>query len=196
GPRSPTPPVDERSIDPTDGKATVPRRKSDNRHRHYDMQGERPATLEPVQSAALRQKLLNALEDITSADSATVWAREALAAKNRLAADDAKLVETAFEHKLSELPSSETAQAAGDAAPTILVDIAETQEIRTTENGIDKSQLAIATPRRRRSREHLRFVAQQACLVCGRKQSDPHHLRYLQPRALGRKVSDEFAVPL
>ena len=31
---------------------------------------------------------------------------------------------------------------------------------------------------------------------CGRKQSDPHHLRYLQPRALGRKVSDEFAVPL
>jgi hypothetical protein len=32
--------------------------------------------------------------------------------------------------------------------------------------------------------------------ICGRKQSYPHHLRYLQPRALGRKVSDEFAVPL
>ena len=28
------------------------------------------------------------------------------------------------------------------------------------------------------------------------KPSDPHHLRYLQPRALGRKASDEFAVPL
>ena len=41
-----------------------------------------------------------------------------------------------------------------------------------------------------------RYVGQQACLICGRKQSDPHHLRYLQPRALGRKVSDEFAVPL
>jgi hypothetical protein len=37
---------------------------------------------------------------------------------------------------------------------------------------------------------------QQPCLVCGRKPSDPHHLRYLQPRALGRKASDEFAVPL
>jgi hypothetical protein len=36
----------------------------------------------------------------------------------------------------------------------------------------------------------------QACLICGRKQSDPHHLRYLQPRALGRKASDEFAVPV
>ena len=62
--------------------------------------------------------------------------------------------------------------------------------------GIDKSVLVIATPRRYRNREHLRYVAQQACLICGRKQSDPHHLRYLQPRALGRKVSDEFAVPL
>ncbi|MGB8055720.1 MAG: single-stranded DNA-binding protein, partial [Pseudolabrys sp.] len=49
---------------------------------------------------------------------------------------------------------------------------------------------------RYRNREHLRYVAQQTCLICGRKQSDPHHLRYLQPRALGRKVSDEFAVPL
>jgi hypothetical protein len=32
--------------------------------------------------------------------------------------------------------------------------------------------------------------------ICGRTPSDPHHLRYLQPRALGRKASDEFAVPL
>ena len=51
-------------------------------------------------------------------------------------------------------------------------------------------------PRRYRNREHLLFVARQPCLVCGRKPSDPHHLRFMQPRALGRKVSDEFAVPL
>jgi hypothetical protein len=62
--------------------------------------------------------------------------------------------------------------------------------------GIDKSVLALATPRRYRNREHLRYVAQQPCLVCGRKPSDPHHLRFIQPRALGRKASDEFAVPL
>jgi hypothetical protein len=36
----------------------------------------------------------------------------------------------------------------------------------------------------------------QACLVCGRRPSDPHHLRFAQSRALGRKVSDEFTVPL
>ena len=62
---------------------------------------------------------------------------------------------------------------------------------------IDKSVLVIAAPRRYRNRDHLRYVGQRACLICGRKQSDPHHLRYLQPRALGRKVSEaEFAVPL
>src|SRR5262245_2959156 len=71
-PRSPAPPVDKRSLGPTDGKARVPPRKPDNGHRGYGRQGERRATLEPEQSAALRQKLLNALEDITSADSATV----------------------------------------------------------------------------------------------------------------------------
>jgi hypothetical protein len=54
----------------------------------------------------------------------------------------------------------------------------------------------IVKPIRLRDREHLRFVAAQPCLVCGRAPADPHHLRYLQPRALGRKVSDEFAAPL
>ncbi|MGC1948845.1 MAG: hypothetical protein WA679_14980, partial [Pseudolabrys sp.] len=33
-------------------------------------------------------------------------------------------------------------------------------------------------------------------LICGRHPSDPHHLRFAQPRALGVKVSDEFTVPL
>jgi hypothetical protein len=39
-------------------------------------------------------------------------------------------------------------------------------------------------------------VMKQPCLVCGRRPSDPHHLRFAQWRALGRKVSDEFTVPL
>jgi hypothetical protein len=51
-------------------------------------------------------------------------------------------------------------------------------------------------PKRRRDKAHLRFVASQPCLVCGRQPSDPHHLRFAQPRALGVKVSDEFTVPL
>ena len=61
---------------------------------------------------------------------------------------------------------------------------------------IDKSLFTIAEPKRLRDKAHLRFVASQPCLVCGRQPSDPHHLRFAQPRALGLKVSDEFTVPL
>jgi Rad52/22 family double-strand break repair protein len=61
---------------------------------------------------------------------------------------------------------------------------------------MDKSVLAIAEPKRIRDKAHVRFVASQPCLICGRQPSDPHHLRFAQPRALGLKVSDEFTVPL
>jgi hypothetical protein len=61
---------------------------------------------------------------------------------------------------------------------------------------VDKSSLALMEPRRYRNKDHIRFVAGQPCLVCGRQPSDPHHIRFAQKRALGRKVSDEFTVPL
>ncbi len=61
---------------------------------------------------------------------------------------------------------------------------------------IDKSLLALPTLRRVRDRDHVRLVARQPCLICGRRPADAHHLRFAQPRALGRKVSDEFTVPL
>jgi hypothetical protein len=61
---------------------------------------------------------------------------------------------------------------------------------------VDKSSLPLSEPRRYRDRAHLEFVASQPCLLCGRQPCDAHHLRFMQPRALGRRVSDEFAVPL
>ena len=61
---------------------------------------------------------------------------------------------------------------------------------------IDKSVLTIREPRRIRAKEHLRFVASQPCLICGRTPSHAHHIRYAQPRGLSLKVSDEFTVPL
>ena len=70
-------------------------------------------------------------------------------------------------------------------------------EMQTADaNGIDKSRLTHPEPRRFRDKEHVKFVAKQACLICGRRPADPHHLRFSQRRALGRKVSDEFTVPL
>jgi ERF superfamily len=154
--------------------------------------------LDPTQSAKLRDKLLIETEKIASVDLAAIWADEALVAKNSLTAADAKLVEDAFERKLSDLPSSDTAATSADDSPAIRP--AGSQDTNAVApdytKGIDKSILTLAAPRRYRNREHLRSVMQQPCLVCGRKPSDPHHLGFTQPRALGRKVSDEFAVPL
>jgi hypothetical protein len=113
-----------------------------------------------------------------------------------------KLLEDAFTQKLSDLSLSETVEPAGQDGLDLPVDHsadakldcgnAEPDQAR----GIDKSVLTISTPKRYRNKEHLRFVARQPCLFCGRKPSDPHHLGFLQPRAMGRKASDEFAVPL
>jgi hypothetical protein len=68
---------------------------------------ERAVILDSEESAALREKLLTQLGNIISADLAAAWAREALSAKNSLTATDAKLVEDAFERRLSEIPSSD-----------------------------------------------------------------------------------------
>ena len=92
--------------------------------------------------------------------------RNALAAKNRLAAADAKLVEDAFEHRLSELAPSATVEAADDAAPRTHVATVGAHETLAKGNddldqaeGIDKSVLIIATPPRYRNPEHRGGVA-------------------------------------
>jgi hypothetical protein len=51
-------------------------------------------------------------------------------------------------------------------------------------------------PRRIQDKNYLRFVATHNCLVCGRNPSQAHHILFAQPRAMSRKVSDEWTVPL
>ena len=181
------------------GQGNSPRREPGNGRGRGSTKNEPRVILDSAQSADLRDKLLIEMENIASADLAATWAGEALVAKNSLTAADARLVEDAFERKLSDLPSSDAAALSNDGSPAPqgpqVIATAEATD-QGQAKGIDKSILAVAAPRRYRSREHLRYVMQQPCLVCGRKPSDPHHLRYLQPRALGRKASDEFAVPL
>jgi hypothetical protein len=63
-------------------------------------------------------------------------------------------------------------------------------------SSIDKGALTYSEPHRVRDKEHLRFVASQPCLICGARPCDAHHLRFAQPRAMGRKVGDQFTVPL
>src|ERR1700733_6271055 len=70
------------------------------------------------------------------------------------------------------------------------------QQADTAHEKIDKSVLTFGEPRRLRDKAHLKYVASQPCLICGRSPADAHHLRFTQPRAMGLKVSDEFTVPL
>jgi hypothetical protein len=147
-----------------------------------------PTVLPSHESAALRDRLLTEIAGLAAQDSATTWAAEALSAKNTLTEGDAKLLEDAFEKKLSQL-SALTVGPQG-----IETDSNTANQLQP--KGIDKSVLAVGAPRRYRDKDHLRYVMLQPCLLCARKPSDAHHLRFVQPRALGRKASDEFAVPL
>jgi ERF superfamily len=155
-----------------------------------------PSSINPVlgaeASAAQREQLLHQLQAIASAETAAAWAQKIIPIKNKLTTADAKLIEEAFGAKLASL--GEDTNAAFDGAAPSVTPSSKPRGPRAQR--IDKSTLPIQEPRRIRDKDHLSFVAQQPCLICGRTPSDPHHLRFTQPRALGRKVSDEFTVPL
>jgi len=137
-------------------------------------------------SAALRDRLVTEINDLSSAEQAATWCLQALVAKNTLHPADAERVESAFDVKLPKL-ASETA-----AGPRSQVQRRDKRRRST----VDKTVLSLPTARRIRDREHVKSVAKQPCLVCGRHPADAHHLRFAQSQALGRKVSDEFTVPL
>ncbi len=159
--------------------------------------------LDPDGSAALREQLLTDVDRLSSTDAAATWAHRIMAAKNSLAAADARSVEDAFAAKMANLgsgdgevinaalSSSELGQPHMPQNPSA----AEPSEASVC-NRIDKSLLALPEPRRFRDKTHCKFVSKQPCLICGRHPADAHHLRFAQHRALGRKVSDEFIVPL
>jgi hypothetical protein len=113
-----------------------------------------------------------------------------MGAKNSLAAADAEQVERAFQERLLSVTSEATAS-------SLSVSWRSSGKKRSRRRSVvDKSVLALPAPRRIRDRDHVKSVAKQPCLVCGRRPADAHHLRFAQSLALGRKVSDEFTVPL
>jgi hypothetical protein len=61
---------------------------------------------------------------------------------------------------------------------------------------LGSSAASQSEPTKQSATECRVFCPRQACLVCGRVPSDPHHLTFTQPRAFGRRVSDEFIVPV
>ena len=170
-------------------------------------------------SASLRESLVEQLAAINSADEAAAWAHRNLPAKNTLTAADAKIVEERFQARLSKISDGE--EASGGTTPRSTPDHpgAHGPPPAVADHGVlavgqpdsgaghKASRRAKKQPRsdvvhalgktvRLRDKEHRKFVLRQPCLVCGRVPSDPHHLTFTQPRALGRRVSDEFTVPV
>jgi len=139
------------------------------------------SVLKPDESQALCDQLLKELDELNSQEDVSAWAYKTMPAKNRLAANHGQMLEDAFQVRLALVSDEYKEQTTGGSSAV---------------EGIDKSALAIPEPRRIRDRDHVKFVAAQACLICGRQPADAHHLRFAQTRALGRKVSDEFTVPL
>jgi len=165
----------------------------DQAHSSLRRQNNRPnptRLLDRDASAVLRDQLLAGIDDLRSPEEAATWGLQALAAKNALLSGDAERVESAFQVQLSKLTSE---AATGQPAKPSQVSHRDTRRRRAR---VDKTVLAPPKTRRIRDREHVRSVAKQPCLVCGRRPADGHHLRFAQSPALGRKVSDEFTVPL
>jgi hypothetical protein len=145
-------------------------------------------------SASLRDELLREIESLKTGDEATLWALRRLGAKSTLHSADAAQVERGFQDRLISFTS--------DAAAASIQKVEQPVhrpghgKKRSRSATIDKTVLALPAPRRLRDRDHVKSVAKQPCLVCGRRPADAHHLRFAQSPALGRKVSDEFTVPL
>jgi hypothetical protein len=141
------------------------------------------------------------------------WAQHSLAAKNTLTPVDAEVIEQAFRVKMQSLevldngsvplPTS-TADQLQTESPTALQldprqslgDVIGSDELKLTPPEVGHRAGPIPKAVRKGDKAHRDFVCSQPCLICGRCPSDAHHIRFGQPRALGRKVSDEFTVPL
>ena len=164
--------------------------------------------LAPGPSAALRDSLLADLLQLQSADAAADWAHNNLPAKNTLTAEDADAVEAGFRARLAMIEADGGSEQDPQFAVT---DGSSSPAEKDILSAIEDSSAAAnfrpgpTSPRRRpvtaktirlRDKEHSKFVALQPCVVCGRTPSEAHHIRFAQPRALGRKVSDEYTIPL
>lgn len=157
-------------------------------HRQPRSKSPRPTTLSPEDSDGLCRQLVSELEQLNASEALAKWAHRVLPLKSQLSVPDTQAIEDAFSAKLSELERFE--------APSKNKDVSDGLN-QPAQVGTDEQQvIVISKPVRERDRDHLRFVASQPCLVCGRTPSDAHHIKFAEQRAMGRKVSDKFTVPI
>jgi hypothetical protein len=154
--------------------------------------------LEVQLSASLRESLIEQLVALNSSDEAAAWAYRNLPAKNTLTTADAKIVEERFQARLSTVSDSRDTVADQGVVPHRGSHAGTNHKASTRAKKQSRRDIvrALGKTVRLRDKDHRKFVLRQPCLVCGRVPSDPHHLTFTQPRALGRRVSDEFTVPV
>ncbi|WP_342733586.1 ERF family protein [Bradyrhizobium sp. B117] len=165
----------------------------------------RAAVLTPERSTELLQRLLGELTCQEGSDELLIWAKASLLLKNTLLEADARILETAYQEKLERTVLGDLDAAQQPRGP-LAGPSAVPQAFGATSNGVEAAassslpeHTGLAFPKeppRRRNKNHLAFVRSQGCLVCQKAPADAHHLKFAQPRTLGRKVSDEFTVPL
>lgn len=164
----------------------------------------RPPVLAEHPSAELRELLLSQLGGSASAEGLLAWCKASLPLKNTLVEADARLVEAAYRRMLeaAAIPVASIAEQADSEQESAATPLPVDAEAARTDQGqaVQGAQEAgLAFPKeppRKRSKAHLLFVCEQPCLICKGIPSDPHHVKFAQPKSLGRKVSDEFTVPL
>lgn len=157
----------------------------------------RAPVLRPRESAALREQLLRQLEALPASTDLLSWAMASLPLKNSLQEPDARVVEAAYQAKLEDVGRAQTEQTADLIGMPSLPAAPAADAETALQPALPEAGLAHPKePSRKRSKTHLLFVSGQPCLVCRQTPCDAHHLKFAQARALGRKVSDEFTVPL
>jgi ERF superfamily len=162
----------------------------------------RPRYPKPVlpaaQSASLRDQLLGEMADLKDGEALALWAHRRLPSKNALTAEDARIIDAAGQRILEICRDPEIDQAGKPPALATpkTTDVVTVSEVDQTQPATATAYRVLSKPSRKRNKAHLVFVASQPCLICQRTPCDAHHLKFAQPQALGRKVSDEFTVPL
>jgi hypothetical protein len=165
------------------GQASSTRQFSSHRRASKALSNPPKLVLDPKASTALRDQLTAEIEEIKSDEQAANWAHRVLSAKNTLTTADAERVEHAFQAKLAGIVT----EGANGLSPQSRLPLEGLGKKRRRATAIDKSALSLPVPRRIRDRDHVRLVAKQPCLICGRRPADAHHLRFAQSRTLGRK---------
>jgi hypothetical protein len=153
----------------------------------------KPPQLDHDASGELRDLLVTELRVLREGDELASWAQRRLPTKNTLMVDDARIVEATYRSILDTALSNEIATSDGRS-----IDVTEQQAPTEPmiELGSGLPVEPLNKPLRKRSKAHLAYVRAQPCVVCQRQPCDAHHLKFAQSRALGRKVSDEFTVPM